>query len=115
MKIISGKLKYSIKETIIWAHNFKKEAAVIGHLHQPVNLGDREKVIFSEIFNINKEIISDGINSGEFKKLPLEFLSTMYFGAVEGITKFLTNNEEFLEDKNLLEEMLNTMVDVIRL
>lgn len=111
----SDKLKYSIKNTILWANEFPKEASVLSLFHKPVNIVGTKDVVFTEVFNINREIIKVGVERGEFKELPLEFLCTIYFGSVEGITKYAIRNPDILKDEKLLDKMLEAMIDSIRL
>lgn len=114
-KTMSSKLKKRIENMIVWNKEFPKESSIISSYYKPVNVVGTESVAFSKSYEINKTFIEKGVHDGEFKKLPLNFLCAIFFSAVEGLTTYVKKNPEVLNNCELLEEMLDTAVDCIRI
>lgn len=113
-KNMSSKLKKRTENMLFWSQEFPEEASIINSHYRPVNIFGTESVAFSKSYEINKTFIENGINDGEFKKLPLNFLCTMFFSAVEGLTTYVKRNPEVLKNSELLEEILDTAIACIR-
>lgn len=113
-KSSSDKLKKRVKNIILWNMDFPKESSVARAYYKPVNVVGTENVAFSRSYEINKEFIMTGVEMGEFKQLPLEFLCNIFFSTVEGISTYVRNNTHVLKDKVLLEKMIEATVDSIR-
>ncbi len=106
----SGKLKKRVKNMLIWSSKNPLESAVIRYYYKPVNIFGTKDVFFDESYNLNKEIIEEGISNGEFKKLPIDFITSIFFSSVEGISNYARNNPEVLNNEALLDEMLKAII-----
>lgn len=110
----SNKLKKRVKNIILWNHDNPKESSIISSYYRPVNIVGTENVSFARSYEANKMLIEEGIKNGEFKNLPLNFLCSIFFSSVEGISTYIKNNPEVLKNDDLLEKMLNSIIDGIR-
>lgn len=113
-KSSSDKLKKRVKNILLWNIEFPKESSIARAYYKPVNVVGTENVAFSRSYEINKEFVKTGVEMGEFKQLPLEFLCNVFFSAVEGISTYVKNNKHVLKDEALLEKMIEATVDSIR-
>lgn len=114
-KNCGNKLIKRIKNILLWNAEHPKESTFIRLYYIPVNIAGTENVAFSKSYEVNKKLIEQGIEDGEFKSLPINFLSSIFFSSVEAISKYVRKNPEVLTDDELLEKMLNSIVDGIRL
>ncbi len=110
----SNKLKKRVKNIILWNHENPRESSIISSYYRPVNIVGTENVAFAKSYEANKKLIEEGIKNGEFKNLPLNFLCTIFFSSVEGISTYIRKNPEVLKNDDLLEKMLNSIIDGIR-
>ncbi len=109
------RLKKRVKNILLWNKAFPKESSILSTYYVPVNVGGTEAVAFSKSYEINKQIIDEGIENGELKKMASSFLYTVFFSAVEGCSTYVRHHPEVFEDESLLDQMLDTVLDVIRI
>ncbi|QNO14270.1 TetR/AcrR family transcriptional regulator [Alkalicella caledoniensis] len=109
-----NKLKLRVRNFLFWTHNNPKEAAVIRSYYVPVNLNETENVFFEQSYSINKKIIQEGLDKGEIKQLPIDFICKIFFSLVEGMSTYAKKNPAILKNELLLEKMLDTLIDSIR-
>lgn len=113
-KNCSDKLKKRVKNIILWNHENPKESSIISSYYRPVNIVGTENVAFTKSYEVNKILIEEGIKNGEFKNLPLDFLCSIFFSSVEGMSIYVRKHPEVINNDELLEKMLNSIVDGIR-
>jgi len=110
----SEKLKKRVKNILRWNNDYPKESSIVSEYYKPVNVVGTDNVSFTRSYEINKIILKQGVEKGEFKELPLEFLCAMFFSSVEGISTYIRRNRQVLENEGLLEKMLETTVAGLR-
>jgi len=110
----SEKLKKRVKNILWWNYDYPKESSIVSEYYKPVNVVGTDNVSFTRSYEINKIILKQGVEKGEFKELPLEFLCAMFFSSVEGISTYIRRNRQVLENEGLLEKMLETTVAGLR-
>lgn len=111
---VCDKLKQRVKNIILWSNKNPKESKIIRYFYAPVNQVGTENVPFEKSYEINKNYIKEGIRNGELKNLPLDYLFTVFFSAVEGISSYVLKHPNTLEDEVLFEKMLDSIIDTIR-
>ena len=110
----SEKLKKRVKNILWWNYDYPKESSIVSEYYKPVNVVGTDNVSFTRSYEINKIILKEGVEKGEFKELPLEFLCSIFFSSVEGISTYIRRNRQVLENEELLEMMLETTVAGIK-
>ena len=110
----SEKLKKRVENILVWNYKNPKEAAFISTYYKPINLVGTDNVSFTRSYDINKAIIKEGIEKGEFIDLPLSYLCTVFFSSVEAISTYARRNPHVFQEEGLLERMLETIVAGIK-
>lgn len=114
-KCFIDKLKKRIKNILMWDAKFPKESYIISSFYTPVNYSDTNEGLFSKSYEINKAYIEAGMRNGEFKSLPIEFLCKIVFSSVEGISTYIKKNPDALYDEDLLNQLIETVIDGIKI
>lgn len=107
----SERLKKRTKNILLWSYHYPKESFYLSSHYRPINTVGPDDIYFSRSYEINKDIIREGIENGEFKNLPLEFMCTIFFSSVEGIAIYLRKNRQIYSETTLLDEMIETIVN----
>ena len=110
----SEKLKKRVENILVWNYENPKESAFISTYYKPINLVGTDNVSFTRSYDINKSIIKEGIEKGEFIDLPLSYLCTVFFSSVEAISTYARRNPHVFQEEGLLERMLETIVAGIK-
>lgn len=106
----SEKLKKRVKNILVWNYENPKESSFISTYYKPINVAGTDNVSFTRSYDINKSILKEGIEKGEFIDLPLTYLCTVFFSSVEGISTYIRKNHQVFQEEGLLEQMLETIV-----
>lgn len=104
------KLLRRIENLLRWNRENPAEAAVKQMAYQPVNIAGIEGQPATPSYMENRKLIQEGIETGEFKDLPLDLLCRFFFSAVEGICGYMRDYPAVLDDPQSLQQALDALL-----
>lgn len=110
----SAKLKKRVHNIILFSQHYPVESLVLSQLYRPVNVVGTENLLHSPSYDINRDFIRRGIESGEFLPLPLELLCQLFFSGVEGLSTYVRKNPDLLTDPVLTNQALERLIQLLR-
>lgn len=108
------KLKQRVHNIIRWALAHPEENSIQGRYYQAhpfTNNGETPLVLH---YNAQKRLIEEGIQNGEFKPLPLPLLGELINSSAAGVITYVMRYPKVLDDRELMETMLETLVAGLR-
>ena len=108
------KLKQRVYNILRWALVHPEEHAIQSRYYQAhpfTNNGETPLVLH---YGAQKRLIEEGIQNGEFKPLPLPLLGELINSSAAGVITYTMRYPQILEDRELMEIMLETLVAGLR-